>query len=70
VAGGVDADKDTHEAILGTALAITLFRGVTFTLRYLMGRVYPGQSQLGADHFTELSRGYPRVWRVSTGSDG
>ena len=26
------ADKDAHEAVLGTALAITLFWGVTFTL--------------------------------------
>jgi hypothetical protein len=70
MAGGVDADKDAHEAVLGTALSITLFGGVTFTLRYLMGRVYSGQSQLGVDHCTELSRGYPRVSRVSTGSDG
>ncbi len=42
VAGGVDADNDAHEAVLGTALSITLFGGVTFTLRYLMGRVYSG----------------------------
>lgn len=27
------------------------------------------EAMLGADHFTELSLGYPRVWRVSTGSD-
>jgi hypothetical protein len=42
MAGGVDADKDAHEAVLGTALSITPFGGVTFTLRYLMGRAYSG----------------------------
>lgn len=42
MAGSGDADKDAHEAVLGTALSITLFGGVTFTLRYLMGRVYSG----------------------------
>jgi len=63
------------KGMLATASAI-LVAGVSHMGAWLR---WPGaliadkdahEAMLGADHFTELSRGYPRVWRVSTGSDG